>query len=68
MFTPPARYGGPLWFQKMDRNHDGDVSPREFLGPFEQFKKIDADGDGLIDAKEADRADALYRKQGAAPP
>ena len=23
---------GPDWFQKMDRNHDGDISRREFLG------------------------------------
>jgi hypothetical protein len=62
-FTPPPRYGGPLWFRKMDRNRDGDVSPREFLGTKEQFKAIDADGDGLIDADEATRADAVYRKQ-----
>jgi Ca2+-binding EF-hand superfamily protein len=62
-FTPPPRYGGPLWFRKMDRNRDGDVSPREFLGTREQFKAIDTDGDGLIDADEATRADATYRKQ-----
>jgi hypothetical protein len=37
----------------MDRNHDGDVSAREFLGTAEDFRKLDADGDGLIDAKEA---------------
>ncbi len=24
---------GPAWFRKMDRNRDGDVSRREFLGP-----------------------------------
>src|SRR5436309_1952106 len=30
---------GPLWFRKMDRNHDGDVSRREFLGTSEQFQK-----------------------------
>ncbi len=58
------RRRGPLWFQKMDRNGDGDVSPAEFLGGPEQFKKIDADGDGLIDADEAERADALLRKKG----
>jgi Ca2+-binding EF-hand superfamily protein len=54
---------GPLWFRKMDRNRDGDVSRAEFLGTDEQFRQIDADGDGLIDADEAERADAWFRKQ-----
>jgi Ca2+-binding EF-hand superfamily protein len=58
---PPPR--GPLWFRKMDRNGDGDVSLREFLGTPEDFKRIDTDGDGLIDAQEAERADAWFRKQ-----
>jgi Ca2+-binding EF-hand superfamily protein len=41
------------WFRQMDRNHDGDVSPREFLGTAVDFRKLDADRDGLIDAAEA---------------
>ncbi len=45
--------GGPVWFQKMDRNRDGDLSPREFLGPRAEFQRLDTDGDGLIDAQEA---------------
>jgi Ca2+-binding EF-hand superfamily protein len=53
---------GPLWFRKMDRNHDGDVSPREFLGTAAQFKAIDTDGDGLIDLHEAEQADRHFRK------
>ncbi|HEX5444564.1 MAG TPA: hypothetical protein VFW87_12070, partial [Pirellulales bacterium] len=44
---------GPGWFQKMDRNDDGEVSPREFLGPAAAFEKLDADGNGVIDAEEA---------------
>ena len=44
---------GPVWFQKMDRNHDGDVSRREFLGPRDQFDRLDRDDDGLIDAAES---------------
>jgi Ca2+-binding EF-hand superfamily protein len=54
---------GPLWFRKMDRNGDGDVSPREFLGTAEDFKRIDTNGDGLIDAEEATRADTWFRKK-----
>jgi Ca2+-binding EF-hand superfamily protein len=44
---------GPNWFRKMDTNNDGDISPREFLGTKDQFKLLDANGDGLIDAPEA---------------
>ena len=47
---------GPLWFRKMDRNRDGDVSKREFLGTQAQFDKLDKDADGLLDATEADAA------------
>lgn len=54
---------GPRWFQKMDRNHDGDVSRREFLGTDEEFHKIDGDGDGLISIEEAKRADERFRKK-----
>jgi Ca2+-binding EF-hand superfamily protein len=45
---------GPNWFQRMDRNEDGDVSPKEFLGTPQQFERVDADHDGLIDADEAE--------------
>jgi Ca2+-binding EF-hand superfamily protein len=62
-FRPPARAVGPLWFRKMDRNGDGDLSPHEFLGTAEQFRRLDADGDGLISAEEAERADRQMRKK-----
>jgi len=44
---------GPVWFQRMDRNLDGDVSLREFPGTAAMFQKLDQDGDGLISALEA---------------
>src|SRR5262249_1171319 len=47
--------GPPTWFQKMDRNQDGDVSPQEFLGSDEDFRKLDANGDGLISTEEAQK-------------
>ncbi len=59
----PVAEVGPVWFRKMDRNGDGDVSPREFLGGRAAFQKIDADGDGYISPEEADRADAAARGQ-----
>ena len=49
---------GPDWFQRMDRNGDEDLSRREFLGSRAAFGKLDADGDGLVDLKEAEAASA----------
>ena len=71
---PPAgRTGGPtiarrmlappLWFQKMDRNNDGDISPREFVAGDEAFRKLDTDGDGLISREEARQFEERLKKE-----
>ena len=58
---------GPSWFRKMDRNRDGDVSPREFLGTREQFDRLDRDHDGLLSPDEAEEASAGRSAQVKAP-
>lgn len=54
---------GPLWFRKMDRNADGDVSRSEFPGTQADFDKLDTDQDGLISVEEAEAADKLFRSE-----
>jgi Ca2+-binding EF-hand superfamily protein len=58
MGSPAARAPalGPNWYRKMDRNRDGDISRREFLGARADFERLDGDHDGLIDAQEASSA------------
>ncbi|WP_339728188.1 hypothetical protein [uncultured Gimesia sp.] len=51
---------GPLWFQRMDRNRDGDISRKEFLFDPVLFEKLDRDQDQLISPAEAD---AYQKKQ-----
>jgi Ca2+-binding EF-hand superfamily protein len=52
---------GPRWFQALDRNHDGFVSPLEFVGPAHVFRRLDADSDGVISSDEAQRAASRER-------
>lgn len=51
----------PMWFTKMDRNRDYDVSRREFMGTKKMFLALDKDRDGLISVKEASEAEQAYR-------
>ncbi len=48
---PPSSL--PAWLKAMDANGDGEISPREFLGTREQFTTLDKNGDGYLDASEA---------------
>lgn len=50
---PKVPTAGPVWFRKMDRNGDGDISRGEFLGSQEKFDEIDTNHDGLITLQEA---------------
>jgi Ca2+-binding EF-hand superfamily protein len=59
----PTTPRGPEWFWKMDRNGDGDVSRKEFLGTDEQFWEIDTDGDGLISLQEAEAYEQKMREK-----
>lgn len=47
------RSGGPNGNGDMDKDGDGKVSEAEFLAPLrEAFQRMDADGDGFLDAAE----------------
>ena len=59
---PVAPGAGPIWFRKMDRNGDGDVSRTEFVGSKVSFDAIDANKDGLISLEEAEAYDRRSRK------
>jgi Ca2+-binding EF-hand superfamily protein len=57
---------GPVWYQRMDRNRDHDISWREFLGPRAKFDEVDTDHDGLISREDAEAADAKAKSESAA--
>ena len=59
----PPTSRGPEWFQALDRNGDGDLARREFVGDAGQFDFYDADRDGLISSAEADAGDRKLRTQ-----
>jgi hypothetical protein len=49
---PPSNLATPAWFNRMDANRDGEISPREFLGDAARFGRLDADGDGFFEVSE----------------
>lgn len=54
---------GPIWFQRLDRNADGDISLKEFPGSKAEFDRLDLDGDGLISLEEAETAEKRFRRK-----
>ena len=54
--VPPRAARGPKWFLALDKNGDGFVSAREFVGSPELFAKLDTNADGRISAEEAEAA------------
>jgi Ca2+-binding EF-hand superfamily protein len=63
----PVAARGPAWFRKMDRNGDGYVSRREWLGSEELFRRLDTDGDGLISPEEAAALEGLLKHDKSDP-
>jgi Ca2+-binding EF-hand superfamily protein len=63
LVVQPRAPVGPIWFQRMDRNQDGDVTWKEFLGPRHVFEEIDLNHDGLIDVEEAEKATEKWMKE-----
>jgi Ca2+-binding EF-hand superfamily protein len=53
---------GPIWFQRWDRNNDGDITWREFLGPRDAFEALDTDRDEMLDPREAAAATQLSKR------
>lgn len=50
-----VKYDAPEWFLAMDRNRDGDISSREFIGDEPAFQRLDRNGDLLISPDEINK-------------
>ena len=42
----------PIWFQRMDRDHDGRLAWNEFQGPRSTFRRLDVDADEMVTRDE----------------
>jgi EF hand len=54
--------------ERMDADHDGVITPKEFTGPRELFDRLDRDGDGRLTAADLDWSDEspYWRQAGMA--
>jgi Ca2+-binding EF-hand superfamily protein len=50
-------YNWKLLAERMDADHDGAITPKEFTGPRELFDRLDRDGDGRLTADDFDWSD-----------
>jgi Ca2+-binding EF-hand superfamily protein len=50
--TATGQQRGPIWFERMDRNQDGQVTRREFLGTPAHFSRLDRDANGRLTSNE----------------
>ncbi|MEJ7593539.1 MAG: hypothetical protein WKF77_18525 [Planctomycetaceae bacterium] len=51
--TASAFSAALMWFERLDRNGDGELTRREFPGTIAEFQKIDQNSDGVVDTAEA---------------
>ncbi len=61
-------YSWKQFAERMDVNHDGAITPEEFIGPRELFDRLDRDGDGRLTAADFDWSDEspYWRQAGMA--
>ena len=59
---PPSP--GRRFVQRLDRDGDGKISPKEFDGPAEHFRDFDRNGDGFITEDEAPQGPPPGREKG----
>ena len=50
--TAAAFSAMPVWFEKLDRNGDGELTRREFPGTIVEFQQLDQNSDGVVDTAE----------------
>lgn len=56
-----TKRAAPAWFTRMDRNGDGDLTLREFLGTENDFQALDTNHDGFIEVREAASANPVAK-------
>jgi Ca2+-binding EF-hand superfamily protein len=59
------RYGWKWLAERFDADHDGRITPGEFRGPLELFKRLDRNHDGVITAADLNWSPPAPRKSPA---
>lgn len=58
-----SQYSLKWLLERMDKDHDGAISKKEFIGPAEWFARLDRDHDGRITATDFDWSDDAQLNQ-----